>query len=79
MPGGRGSIRGDVNVILNGLIRDGVIAAFETSFDKLKTTTKRVSIRVVAPSTNNPDAVKRAVVAALGRFAADVSVTVKAG
>jgi hypothetical protein len=27
------SLRGDVNVALNGLIREGVIAAFETNFD----------------------------------------------
>ena len=33
MPGGRGSIRGAVNVILNGLVQDGVINSFETNFD----------------------------------------------
>ena len=27
-------IRGDVNVILNGLLRESVIAGFETPFDK---------------------------------------------
>ena len=70
-------IRGDVNVILNGLVRDGVIAGFETSFDKL--TTRRVRITVVAPSANSPEAVERAVTTALDRYAHDVNVEVKTG
>src|SRR5215203_885952 len=32
MTGSR-SVRGDVNAILNGMIRDGVITSFETTFD----------------------------------------------
>ena len=32
---GIGSIRGDVDAILNGLIRDGVITSFRTNFDSL--------------------------------------------
>ena len=32
---GIGSIRGDVNAILNGLIREGVITSFQTNFDSL--------------------------------------------
>lgn len=34
MPGSR-SVRGDVNAILNRMIRDGVITSFETNFDTL--------------------------------------------
>lgn len=60
--------RGDVNVILNRLVRDGIIAGFQTSFDKLKPTTKCVGI-----------AVRVAVRDALGRFADQVQVTVKGG
>ena len=66
-------------MILNRLVRDGVITGFETSFDKMKTTAQRVRITVVAPSTNSPAAVKHAVAAALDRFADDVSVSVKGG
>ena len=79
MPKGQGSLRGDINAVLNGLVRDGVIAAFETSFEKLKPTKLPVRITVVAPSANSPEGVKHAVTTALNRFAKDVSVTVKAG
>ena len=30
-----GSIRGDVNAILNGLIREGLITSFKTNFDSV--------------------------------------------
>ena len=78
MPNRQGTLRGNLNLILNGLIRDGVIASFETSFGE-KASTKPVRITVVAPSANSPEAVKHAVTTALNRFAKDVSVTVKAG
>ena len=68
-----------MNVILNGLVREGVIAGFETSFEKLKATKKPVRITIVATSANSPESVKHAVATALDRFAQDVSVTVKAG
>lgn len=71
-------IRGEVNAILNGLISEGVIASFETSFDTKAALVRRVRITVVA-STNRPDAVERAVRNALDRFSDQVSVTVKAG
>ena len=48
MPGGRGSIRGDVNVILNGLIADGVITGFETNFDNPISSALALHVRVTA-------------------------------
>lgn len=71
-------IRGDVNVILNGLLREGVIAGFETSFDK-EAPAKRVGITVVAGTAMSPKAVEKAIRAALDRFSDQVSVTVKPG
>ena len=75
----QGSFRGDMNAILNGLVREGVIAAFETSFEQLNATKLPVRITVVAPSANSPEAVKHAVITALNRFGDEVSVMVKAG
>lgn len=72
------SIRGDVNVILNGLIGEGVIAAFETNFDDLEAA-GRVRITVVPPDADDPQAAAAAATSALGRFADRVSVTVKTG
>jgi hypothetical protein len=72
-------IRGDVNAILNALIREGVIASFETSFDSKANATKPVHIVVTVDSATAPDAAKRAVMHALDRFSSRVRVTVKAG
>ena len=71
--------QGDVSVILNGLVRDGVIAGFETSFSKDDPRTRRVRIEVTVDSATAPDAAKRAVEHALDRFSVMVSATVKAG
>jgi F420-dependent methylenetetrahydromethanopterin dehydrogenase len=71
-------IRGDVNVILNGLLREGVIAGFETSFDK-EAPAKRVGITVVAGTAMSPEAVEKAIRTALDRFSDQVIVTVKPG
>ena len=70
-------IRGDVNVILNRLVREGVIAGFQTSFDDR--TTGVASVTVVVGSAVNPEAALSAVRAALDRFAGQVHVTLKAG
>src|SRR4051794_40441244 len=38
------ALRGDINIILNPLVREGVIVAFETGFDDNERTTERVPI-----------------------------------
>ena len=48
MPKGQGSLRGDVNAILNGLIREGVITSFETNFDDPVSTAFALHVRVAA-------------------------------
>ena len=47
-----GRIHGDVNLILNGLIREGVIAGFQTDVEDK--TTGRIAITVVASNAVNP-------------------------
>ena len=42
------SLRGDVNVILNGLVRDGVIESFETNFNNHASLALGLHIRVLA-------------------------------
>ena len=74
---GKGSIRGDVNAILNDLVRRGVIAGFQTNFDDK--TTGRVAITVVARPDINPKVTRLAVRTALQQFFPQVRVTVKAG
>ena len=71
------SVRGDVNVILNGLVRDGVIAGFSTNFGE--NPKERAKVVVVAGSATNPKVVKLAVRTALQRFSLDVVVSVKPG
>jgi hypothetical protein len=36
-----GYLRGDVNVILNELVQDGIIVGFSTNFDKRSTASRR--------------------------------------
>ncbi len=78
MPDSR-RVRGDVNAILNRLIRDGVIAAFETKQDSTSALVSRLRIFVVPGSATDPNAAKRAVTTALENFSDLVSVRVKAG
>jgi hypothetical protein len=47
MPDGR-SLRGDVNVILQGMISDGLIASYETNFDNPTSLALAPHIRVAA-------------------------------
>jgi hypothetical protein len=75
---GRRSVRGDVNVILNRLVREGMIASFETSFDD-RESTGRARVIITPASTVDREAVKRTVTAALKRFSGAITVTVKAG
>ena len=72
-------LSGDVNAILNVLIRDGVIAAFEAKQDSTSALVRRLRIFVVPSSATDPIAAKRAVMTALERFSGSVSVRVKAG
>ena len=48
MPNYTRSVRGDVNVILNGMIRDGVITSFETNFSDPVSIAFGLHIRVLA-------------------------------
>ena len=75
---GRRSIRGDVNVILNRLVREGMIAAFDTSFGD-REATGRVRVVITPASTVDRDAVERTVTAALEQFSGAITVTMKAG
>jgi hypothetical protein len=75
---GRRSVRGDVNVILNRLVREGMIASFETSFND-REATGRARVTITPASTVDPEAVKRTVAAALEPFSGAITVTVKAG
>ena len=79
MASGSQRVRGDVNANLNGLVRQGVIAGFETSFGSKANVTKAVHIALTLDSATAPDAAKRAVIHALDRFSDIVRVTVKAG
>jgi hypothetical protein len=72
------SMRGDVNAILNGLVRDGVIAGFQTSFDSDYALAPRVRVTVLVGSAVKPDVVKSTVAEALDRFKDRLSVRVKA-
>lgn len=53
MPG-PSSIRGDVNAILNGLIREGVITGFETNFGTPLAAALALHVRVTADLITDP-------------------------
>ena len=72
-------MRGDVNAILNRLMREGVIAAFDTKQDSNYALARRLRVFVVPGSATDPDAAKRTVMTALEGFSDQVSVRVKAG
>ena len=72
-------LRGDVNAILNALIGDGVIAAFEIKKASTSALVGRLRIFVVPGSATDPIAARRAVLTALEEYSDGVSVRVKAG
>lgn len=75
-----GRIRSAVNVILNGLVREGIIAGFETKFGaNAATASPPVRVVVLAGSATDPGMVRFAVAGALERFGDEVMVEVKAG
>ena len=71
-------IRGDVNVILNRLVREGVIASFETSF-RDREAIGRTRVTITPGSAVDAEAAKRTVTAALEHFSDAIAVRVKAG
>ena len=88
MPNYTRSVRGDVNVILNGMIRDGVITSFETNFSDPVSIAFGLHIRVLAhigaaPRTRAFDERRRElrdrILGQLKPIAPDVIVSVRAG
>jgi hypothetical protein len=71
-------IRGDINVILNRLVREGVIASFDSTFDD-KEATGPARVTITPGTAVDPEAVKRTVAEALEAFSGAITVTVKAG
>jgi hypothetical protein len=72
------ALRGDINKVLNGLVREGVISAFQTNFDG-PSEALGVHVIVTPTSATNRDAVRKTVAQALGALAREVTVTVKPG
>jgi hypothetical protein len=75
MPDGR-KIRGQVNVVLNGLIRDGVISAFRTNFGRDNEPGAPI-ITVTTPEGGSPDDVKAHVMDALADVVIGVSLIIE--
>ena len=71
------SVRGDVNVILNKLVREGIIVGFSTNFDTRSTAEPEVT--VIAGTAMDHGRVQDAVCRALEPVPETIIVTVKAG
>ena len=71
------TLRGDVNAILNRLVREGVISAFQTNFGT-PAEAYGVHVIVTPASVTDREAVRRAVAQALDSLSEQVTVTVKA-
>ena len=71
------SLRGDVNAILNGLVREGVISAFQTNFGT-PAEAYGVHVIVTPASATDREGVRRTVAQALDSLSEQVTVTVKA-
>jgi len=48
------SVRGDVNAILNGLVREGLISGFETNFGSPLATALALHVKVTADLITDP-------------------------
>ena len=72
-------IRGSINAVLNGLVRDGVVCGFTTDFGPHKPASEKVQITVGAGSAMDHVSVHKTVTEALDRFADVLSVRVTAG
>ena len=75
MPGVR-TIRGKVNVVLNGLVREGVITGFRTNFDAPEGISGPV-VTVTVPASRSPEDVRVRVMDALMDVAIGINVTVE--
>jgi hypothetical protein len=71
------TLRGDVNAILNRLVRDDVISAFQTNFGT-PAEAYGVHIIITPGSAMDRDGVRRAVTRALDGLSEQVTITVKA-
>lgn len=71
------TLRGDVNAILNRLVREGVISAFQTNFG---TPAEAYGVHVIITpgSATDGERVRRTVSQALENLSEQVTITVKA-
>ena len=72
------ALRGDINKVLNGLVRDGVIVGFQTNFGT-PAEPYGVHVIVTPAAATNREAVRHAVANALTPLSEQVTVTVKPG
>ena len=72
------TLRGDVNAILNRLVREGVISAFQTNFGTPAEAFGVHIIIITPPSATDREAVRRTVGQALDGLSEQVTITVKA-
>ncbi len=72
---GRGNFRGDLNAVLNRLVRESVITAFRTNFS-VKNNSAGLHI-AVTPNGADADGVKEQIHQALGPLAREVTVTIQ--
>ncbi len=71
------TLRGDVNAILNRLVREGVISAFQSNFGT-PAEAYGVHIIITPASATDREAARRTVAAALDGLSEQVTITVKA-
>jgi hypothetical protein len=77
-PGFRRSrgLRGDINLVLNRLVGQGVIASYRTNFDTVEAH-QGPHVTVTAPPSRAPDDVRLRVMDALAAVAVGVGLTVE--
>ncbi len=68
--------RGDVNLVLNRLIGQGVIASYRTNFDTVDAH-QEPHVTVTAPASRSPDDVQLLVMDALAAVAVGIGLTVE--
>ena len=72
---GRGNFRGDLNAVLNRLVREGVIAAFRTNFS-VKDSPAGLCV-TVTPHGADADCIKERIHQALAPLAREVIVSIE--
>ena len=70
-------MRGQINVILNRLVREGAIAGFSTNFGAAGDPPPPPCITVAAPSGQPPEAVRHRVMQAVADVAIGIDVEVR--